>query len=319
MQFLHRVENLRDAENLSASRQTPLEFRAARPGVVDLCIDGRDLGDMHIWTTRSSNGFVTTPWIDRAVVSVRFVLSGRLTRRNVDGMVLAHPGVGILQTFTPEREEEVSSGFEAIATTIQRPMLARHFQALEGADPGCLPDFAPVADLAIPGVRAFMRSLIIAHGRALEPAGAEEQGDALGLLREVMLYQLLGAWPRQPHREPDNQPLPPSRRLRTALDFIDAHIGGRLRLADVAAATGVSVRSLQTLFRKELGKTVVQSITEHRLDKAHQDLVTEVDPSIHISQIAYRWGFLHLSDFSRRYRERFGHLPSETKRSRRLH
>jgi AraC-like DNA-binding protein len=31
-----------------------------------------------------------------------------------------------------------------------------------------------------------------------------------------------------------------------------------------------------------------------------------------IAVIAARWGFVHMSDFSRRYRQRFGCTPSQT-------
>ncbi|WP_162244752.1 helix-turn-helix transcriptional regulator [Aureimonas sp. Leaf454] len=313
--FFRRVETLRQAEELSASGLTPLEFRPRVAGAFDLAFDGGQSGHFSIWTTRSLSGFVTTPFTNVDVVSIRFVSSGRLLRRDGSGdEVLAQPGLGLLQSFSPVRMEEMSENFAAIAATVDRRTLAAHYNALEGGEPGSLPDFAAIADTRIPGVRAFMRSLLLIHERIR--ADRSPDGIEVPLLHEIMLYQFLGAWPRNLVKEPGRSDLPQSRRIRLALDFIEANIAGRLKLADVAQACDVSVRTLQMLFKREMGTSVVQVIIDGRLDRVHADLLRAANSPTFVNQIARRWGFQYMGDFSRRYRARFGCTPSETLRTR---
>ncbi len=304
----HRVSNLRDAETFSASGFTPLEFRPSSHKTIDLTIEAGRSQALHIWATRSSSGFVTVPFVDMAVFSIRFVTRGHLVRHNASHEIVALPGLGLLQDFDPMRREEASPQFEAIAATVDRPTLSEHFRALEGGEGGALPDFAPIAETTIPGVRAFMLSLLSTHAR-FRAADAPPDTLMSPLFHEIMLYQFLGAWPRQ-QRPAAAAPPAPSRKLRLALDYIEANLAARLRLADVAEACGLSVRTLQSLFKRELGTSVVQIVIEKRLDRVHADLLVEGNTGALVSQIAYRWGFAHMSDFSRRYRERFGHLPS---------
>ena len=84
----------------------------------------------------------------------------------------------------------------------------------------------------------------------------------------------------------------------------------------MAAAAGVGVRRLQTMFKAETGRTPVQFILERRLERVRADLGTASD-GLSIHEIASRWGFTHMGDFGRRYRARFGEPPSLTRRARR--
>lgn len=309
--FSRRVNGLREAEDLTASGMTPLEFRPVRSRAIDLGIRGGLSGGLHIWTTESASGFVTVPYVDAAVFSIRFVTSGSLTRYNGRSEFRALPGVGLVQNFDPSRREQASTGFGSIAATVDRAILAAHYQALEGRGDGLLPDFVPVAETSLPSVRAFMLSLMAAHAAIREDGPAAGAGDPL--FQEVLLYQFLGGWPR---RGGPGAALVPQQAMavRTAMGYIEANIGERLRISDVAAAAGMSVRSLQTVFKREIGKSILQVIIERRLDSAHADLLDADNHRLLVSQIAYRWGFTHMGDFGRRYRERFGRSPSERRR-----
>lgn len=56
-------------------------------------------------------------------------------------------------------------------------------------------------------------------------------------------------------------------------------------------------------------------LREIRLDRVHAELST-ADPStgVTVTDIAYRWGFLHLARFAQAYKQKFGELPSATLR-----
>jgi AraC-like DNA-binding protein len=74
----------------------------------------------------------------------------------------------------------------------------------------------------------------------------------------------------------------------------------------------MNVRTLQKGFQRAFGKSPMKVLHEARLDAAHYDLTARRDPPS-VTDAAYQNGFSHLGRFSRDYKARFGHLPSETR------
>jgi transcriptional regulator GlxA family with amidase domain len=77
------------------------------------------------------------------------------------------------------------------------------------------------------------------------------------------------------------------------------------RLAD---ELGITVRQLQRLFRRFVGRSPHQVYTELRLEKA-RSLLLQTD--LPIIEVAFACGFRSQSNFSRSYRQRFGVSPSD--------
>jgi AraC-like DNA-binding protein len=50
-----------------------------------------------------------------------------------------------------------------------------------------------------------------------------------------------------------------------------------------------------------------------RLQQVHAELARATARDTTISEIAYRWGFRHLGEFNRKYREVYGVTPSATR------
>ncbi|WP_146244019.1 helix-turn-helix transcriptional regulator [Curtobacterium sp. MCBD17_013] len=101
--------------------------------------------------------------------------------------------------------------------------------------------------------------------------------------------------------------------VRRAVAFMEEHAGAPITITDVAAAAHMSVRGLQSAFRRALGSTPLEYLRSYRLRSAHADLVA-ADPSRgdSVAAIATRWGLMHAGRFSQRYRERFGESPMTT-------
>ena len=92
-----------------------------------------------------------------------------------------------------------------------------------------------------------------------------------------------------------------------------------IRAIHVAAASfgcrvAVSARSLQDGFQRSIGVPPMRYLRNVRLDRVHDDLLAAGPDEATVSQVAGRWGFLHLSRFAAAYRERFGQSPSQTLR-----
>jgi AraC-like DNA-binding protein len=101
-----------------------------------------------------------------------------------------------------------------------------------------------------------------------------------------------------------------SKQVRRADDFIAAHASKPLRVADIAEAAGVSERSLQLSFKRELGCSPMDRVRERRLSLAF-DAMRVASAGTTVTSIAATFGFRNAGDFSVLFRQRFGHLPSE--------
>jgi AraC-like DNA-binding protein len=86
----------------------------------------------------------------------------------------------------------------------------------------------------------------------------------------------------------------------------------RLSPQMIAAACGVSVSYLHK-FYKGTGRTVMEHVSDVRLDAADHLLRRGGARATTISQIAYSVGFKSLSDFSRAYKRRFGRSPLQSR------
>jgi transcriptional regulator GlxA family with amidase domain len=103
--------------------------------------------------------------------------------------------------------------------------------------------------------------------------------------------------------------------LSRAVDLIDSEPATPNTVSDLARVAGTSVRSLQAAFAEHLGLTPMEYLRRVRLARAHQDLVAAVPgDGLSVADIAYRWGFGHVSRFAAAYREHYNQSPSQTLR-----
>jgi AraC-like DNA-binding protein len=113
----------------------------------------------------------------------------------------------------------------------------------------------------------------------------------------------------------DTEPQPPQPgTIRRAAELLDERPEEPWTVGDLAAAVGVSSRSLQEGFRRHVGMPPMVYLRAVRLRHVHGDL-QEADPVRHtVSELAGRWGFVHLGRFAALYRDRYGQPPSATLR-----
>lgn len=100
-------------------------------------------------------------------------------------------------------------------------------------------------------------------------------------------------------------------------DYIERHLAEPgLSPRQVAAANCMSVRSLYLLFEKD-GDTVSAYIRRRRLARCRADIVRAgaEGSAVPITEIAFRWGFSDMANFSRAFRRQYGQSPSEARRA----
>lgn len=99
-------------------------------------------------------------------------------------------------------------------------------------------------------------------------------------------------------------------RMQRLLDYLERKLSAPLTLADLAQASGVSLRSLNALCHHHHGVSPMELLRAKRLDAAHRHL--QLHPGATVGDTALSFGFGHVGRFSHYYAERFGELPSET-------
>ena len=98
-----------------------------------------------------------------------------------------------------------------------------------------------------------------------------------------------------------------------ALRFIHANLHQPLTISTIAEAAGVSSRALQLGFRLVHGKTPMAYLRKTRLAMVHAEL-SKADNILSVGEVASKWGFTHMSQFSAQYRAEFAVNPSDTSR-----
>ena len=95
-------------------------------------------------------------------------------------------------------------------------------------------------------------------------------------------------------------------RVNRAIDHITANLPASLRLEDVASVACFSPFHFHRIFRSIVGETLHDFVNRVRLDRAVY-LISHTDRSL--TDIALSCGFSSSSDFSRKFRQRFGASP----------
>ncbi|WP_179403275.1 AraC family transcriptional regulator [Burkholderia guangdongensis] len=103
---------------------------------------------------------------------------------------------------------------------------------------------------------------------------------------------------------------PPDARseVRRAELFIREHLFQNVSLEEIAEATGVSVRTLQTSFKRHHKVSPMRYLRDLRLDVARERILAGTS----VAAAAFECGIAHPGRFAQYYRSRFGHLPSTT-------
>ena len=128
---------------------------------------------------------------------------------------------------------------------------------------------------------------------------AECLGNAVGAL----LLRHNCAWPAAPESTGKLSPA----QLRSIADHIEAHLGDRIELADLAALSGLGPRRFARAFRNATGTPIHQYVIRRRVERARLLLMTG---RWTIAAAAHATGFYDQSHLTRHMRRQLGLTPS---------
>jgi len=99
--------------------------------------------------------------------------------------------------------------------------------------------------------------------------------------------------------------------VERAVAHMEAHRDQPVTITELCNRVGASRRTLQYSFDSIVGVSPVQYLRVTRLNGVRRGLL-KADRGTTVADIAAEWGFLHLSQFAKDYRELFGEKPSDT-------
>lgn len=233
--------------------------------------------------------------------------SGRL-RYGRDDAIAAR---GFLYVIGPYQRFQLDfeSDYDQLVVRLDRRRVERVAAAITGA-----PDAAPVAiPLSMgrtpPTFLALLEAILGHRDGADRPASERFTRHLEEILIESLLLPYVEVSGGRAGAESRS-----ARIVARATEYVLAHWGQPVSLTAIAMACRTSVRSVQSAFRNELGTTPTAWLRVERLERARRELARTRPEESTVTEVAARNGFLHLGEFSRHYRDRFGESPSSTLR-----
>ena len=199
---------------------------------------------------------------------------------------------------------------------IERSALERQLSRMLGRSLNRPVTFERTVDLVTDEAVRWHSALQLLCSEVVSGRSLIQQGVGAGPLEELMISTLLYIQPSN-YRDGVRNPDATSGRsaVRRALEYIDQHLAEPMTMDDLARHACVSVRSIQSGFREDLGTTPIAYVRDRRLDKVRETLMDAVPAEgVTVGRSAARWGFSNAGTFAVRYRERFGETPSQTLR-----
>ena len=185
-----------------------------------------------------------------------------------------------------------------LQVTLSRSFLAERLDEAAVRPAGRAPSRRYRADLGLD-------QLARAHEAGVD-RGLSGQQLYFDVLRQAILNRLLGL---QAHglrgHAAGKESLAPHT-LRHVIDFVDANLGGDLRLAELARVAGVSKFHFSRALHNTLGMSPHGYVLQCRLARAHE-LLRRRCP---VSEAARLCGFADAAHLSRSFKARFGCVPS---------
>jgi AraC-like DNA-binding protein len=312
------TEEVREAGDLIAEALAPNQLTVQAPDAADFAASMhgarmRDVSllylDLHVATVLD---FPHTG----EYVAVHMPTNGRALVTSNDTTVEANP----INAVVTSPHTAVTMAFDLdsphLVLRVELEALERHLARLMGRTLDRAIAFDLAMDLTTAGAVRWHSAVQLLHTEVLQAGSLVSQGLGISALEEFLMSTLLILQPSNYQRlltRPDERP--GNRAVRRSIDFIEAHLSEDLTMEQIAAHVDMSIRSVQQGFRQEMEVSPMAYVRDRRLDKARAELSDAIPADgVSVTDVALKWGFNHLSNFSSLYRRRFGELPSQTLR-----
>ncbi|NIH86589.1 helix-turn-helix domain-containing protein [Amycolatopsis granulosa] len=203
---------------------------------------------------------------------------------------------------------DIDGGFDQVLVRFDRRRVEQAAGSLTGAA-GLVPvHFSLAASHATPSVLNLIEAAL---RMAFEPGSGGPRSRLASQLESVLIETLLLVYPSNlTARLGGMAESLSAQRVAQAMEYMVANLSEPFPLSAVAHHCGVTLRSLQAGFRRELGMSPGEWLRAERLDRAYAQLSAADPDGVTVTATALSCGFVHLGDFAARFRSRFGEVPS---------
>lgn len=220
---------------------------------------------------------------------------------------------GLVLTPVQSHRVQWTADAEQLHLKISRARLESHLADLLGNPVTKVIEFDFAVDLTSGPGPGLLRSVCFLAAELDRPAGLAEMPLARGQLEAYVLSSLLYSGRHQFSAVlADPNSLRRLGRLGPVLQYIEANADSDLTPETLARAARVSVRTLHAAFQQQLGESPMAYVRRIRLGRVRAELLRSDPSKVRVTDVAMRWGFMHLSRFAEQYREQFNELPSVT-------
>ncbi len=251
---------------------------------------------------------------------LQWPLRGTETIHTSQALVQSSPATGSLINPGQRFHMRHAADSEKLFVRIDRQALERLASQWQPELEGMGLQFAPALPLSTPAL-ASLRNMLDWLFREATDGALLEQPLLAAQLEETLLLTLLQVQPYQADRRAAALLSPTQSATAAAPAFVlraeeymatQAHEA--LTVSHIAQQAGVSTRSLYAGFQKHRGYSPMDYLRQLRLSRVHADLCHPASAHTSVTDVALRWGFGHMGQFSAAYKQRFGELPSHTLR-----
>lgn len=210
------------------------------------------------------------------------------------------------------------AGHDLMAVVVHQELLVPLWQSLYGKPPSAWME----SQLVVPARPAVAQALRTTHLKAMDDAAAwlsrqpehpSQPADdtAVRLLRDALLIEWLEALPESVDASGLPSALARKQLVDRACELMLSRPDEPLSMLQVCREVGASRRKLNYCFQEALGVSPLKYLRAVRLNGVRRELRAGCGA---VQDVAARWGFWHLGQFSRDYKRQFGELPSHTLR-----
>jgi AraC-like DNA-binding protein len=307
----HSVEEAREAVSRIYLRHT----LSSRDGAMNMRLNATAAGHVTLgYLTYQADAALTMPPTEDCYI-VNLTIAGATRGARGDGVrerTAANEGGLVLSPVQSHRVQWTADA-EQLHLKISRARLESHLADLLGEPVTKVIDFDFAVDLTSGPGRGLLRSVCFLAAELDRPAGLAEVPLARAQLEGYVLSSLLYAGRHQFSAglvDPHN--VRRLGRLAPVLQYIEANADSDLTPGILARAAGVSVRTLHAAFHEQLGESPMAYVRRIRLGRVRAELLRSDPSKVRVTDVATRWGFVHLSRFAEQYRQQFNELPSVT-------
>lgn len=240
-------------------------------------------------------------------------ISGEMEHHVAGKVVCVCPECGLLQSPSQAAEVRTPDRFELMFLRFDRKTLTAELEKLLMREVTSELVFSPEFTLKSEAGQRIRRAISSLWSNLQSAAGKERDQWLTAASESELILLLLDTQRHNYSRLLARYRSAGPWQVRAAEEYICANAELALSMADVAMASGVSVRTLQHSFRQKRGYSPMQFLRSVRLERVHQGL-SQADDTTTVTETASLWGFLHFGRFAREYQKRFGEKPSDTLR-----